>query len=106
MLGFCREVRGEVEPGLRSLRARAAGGMLALAAVAAGATVLVEVRTDVLPSAYGPISATAAVSLAEPDPIPANNSATEGSLVLEVEVYRGDFESGTLDGWSAVFGGV
>jgi hypothetical protein len=44
MLGFCREVRGEVEPGLRSLRARAAAGMLALAAaaLALGCTGLVD----------------------------------------------------------------
>ncbi len=74
-------------------------------ALAAGASVPVEVVADVSPAALGTITSSASVALDQTDPVPANDSAVEESTVMDVLIYifADNFETGDVNAWSGVF---
>lgn len=67
----------------------------------------VDLLVDVLPDTAGAVIDVAAeVTLAESDPVPANNSDTEATTVIHVEIFADGFEIGNTSMWSLTVGGV
>jgi uncharacterized repeat protein (TIGR01451 family) len=72
-----------------------------LGSVESGGSTAVTIVADVPLGFVGGISNTASVTLAEVDPISANNTLNTVTTVFAVDVFHDDFEIGTTANWSA-----
>ncbi len=73
----------------------------------AGSSTEVDLQVDLLPDTAGAVIDVAAeVTLAESDPVPANNSDTEATTVIESVIFADGFESGGTSMWSLTTGGA